>query len=246
MLAMAPGTTLVRLLTDPADGRLIERSIASYRPDADMRRQVRAADVTSRAPGSRIPAARCDLDHEHPFAAGGPTSESNLNCKDRRVHGFKTKGWWRTVMAANRDVAWTTLLGQSETTRAHDYRQYLDARAPLDPDQRQVHPSQRDDHAERLDLAGQALYAALTHRDPHSTLAAPDDALGATDHDPSLGGWVWVSHTNPHGIRRHGPPPDRPTVAEILGIPTDAASPEADTVPDTPWTHRDPDEPPPF
>ena len=203
---MAPSTTLARLLTDPADGRLIERSITSYRPDADMRRQVRAADVTSRAPGSRRPAAWCDLDHEHPWADGGPTSEANLNCKDRRSHGFKTKGWWTTTMAPNRDVSWTTLLGQTETTRSHDYRQYLDARAPSDPAEAGLHPALRTDHDDRLDLAGQALYAALVHRGPHAHLADPDDAHGATVHDPSLGGWIWVSHTNPDGIRRHGSP----------------------------------------
>src|SRR5690606_8700108 len=113
----------------PADGRLIERTIKSYRPDADMRRQVRAADVMSRMPGSRRQAPWCDIDHEHPWAQDGPTSEANLNLKDRRPHSFKTKGWWRTTMAPNRDITWTTLLGQSQTTRAHDYRQYLDQRA---------------------------------------------------------------------------------------------------------------------
>lgn len=219
VLAMQAGTTFVRLLTDPADGRLIERSIATYRPDAEMRRQVRAADLRSRAPGSTRPAVWCDIDHEHPWSEGGPTSETNLNCKDRRTHSFKTKGWWRTTMTPNRDVTWTTLLGQTETTRAHDYRQYLGAAVPADPDQKHVHPSQRSDREDRLDLAGQALYAALVHRDPHALLADPDDAHGATEHDPSLGGWVRVSHTNPDGVRRHGPPPDHPTVTEILGLP---------------------------
>lgn len=251
VLAMQPGTTLARLLTDPADGRLIERSIASYRPDADMRRQVRAADVTSRAPGSRRPAAWCDLDHEHPFAAGGPTSETNLSCKDRRSHTFKTKGWWTTTMAPNRDVSWTTLLGQTETTRAHDYRQYLDAQAPLHPEQDQTHPAERTDHDDRLDLACQALYAALAQRGPH---ADPDDAHGATDHDPTLGGWAWVTHTNPDGVRRHGPPPHQPTVGEVLGIPADEEQERGrredargDDLPSTPWTRRAPDDDtPPF
>src|SRR5690606_25392376 len=31
-LALAPGTTMHRILVDPADGRCIERTIASYRP----------------------------------------------------------------------------------------------------------------------------------------------------------------------------------------------------------------------
>ncbi len=272
VLAMQAGTTLVRLLTDPADGRLVERSITTYRPDADMRRQVRAADLRSRAPGSTRPAIWCDIDHEHPWSEGGPTSETNLSCKDRRPHSFKTKGWWRTTMAPNRDVTWTTLLGQTETTRAHDYRQYLAAAVPADPGQAHLHPSQRTDREDRLDLAGQALYAALVHRDPHALLAAPDDAHGATEHDPSLGGWVRVSHTNPDGVRRHGAPLGHPTVAEVLGMPaddggrptTDGHRPTADGhrpttdgtrasseddvgTADTPWSRRAADdEPPPF
>lgn len=117
VLAMQAGTTLVRLLTDPADGRLVERSVTTYRPDADMRRQVRAADLRSRAPGSTRPAIWCDIDHEHPWTEGGPTSDTNLSCKDRRPHSFKTKGWWRTTLAPNRDVTWTTLAGADRDHR---------------------------------------------------------------------------------------------------------------------------------
>jgi hypothetical protein len=243
------------LLVDPADGRLIERTITSYRPDADMRRQVRAADVTSRAPGSRRPAPWCDLDHEHTFADGGPTSEANLNLKDRTAHRFKTGGWWTSVMAPDRDVTWTTLLGQTRTTRCHDYRQYLDSLAP--PDARQVgtHPAERTDHDDRLDLACQVLYAALVHRGPHAHLADPDDHHGATEHDPTLGGWVRVTHTNPDGHLYHGPPPDHPTVADVLGMtggPDPATGPDPAADPDphrphTPWGPRASDDAtPPF
>ncbi|WP_281964434.1 HNH endonuclease signature motif containing protein [Serinicoccus marinus] len=132
-LALAPGTTLSRLLVDPADGRLIERSISSYRPDAAMRRQVIAADVYSRAPGSRTPATSCELDHETPWGTGGATSETNLTLKDVRSHQFKTARWWTSTLTPRRDLTWQTLLGQVERTRGHDYRQYLPThRTPAD------------------------------------------------------------------------------------------------------------------
>ncbi|WP_299517825.1 hypothetical protein [uncultured Serinicoccus sp.] len=67
-LALMPDTTLSRLLCDPADGRLVERTLTTYRPDADMRRQVLAADVHSRAPGTQHPGTTCELDHVSPWA----------------------------------------------------------------------------------------------------------------------------------------------------------------------------------
>lgn len=66
-LALTPGATLHRLVTDPVDGRCLERSARGYRPDADMRRQIHAADVYSRRPGSRTHAAACELDHVTPW-----------------------------------------------------------------------------------------------------------------------------------------------------------------------------------
>lgn len=67
-LALRPGTTFHRFLTHPADGRLIERSRTTYRPDAIMRTHIQAADLYSRAPGNLIPATGCELDHTNPWA----------------------------------------------------------------------------------------------------------------------------------------------------------------------------------
>ena len=147
-LALTPGTTIHRLLSDPADGRCVERTIRGYHPDADMRRQVIAADVYSRAPGSRVPAASADLDHvtswvhpqslypdlpddaPPPWSTGtGVTAETNLQALDRGTHLLKTAGQWTAAIGTGRDVTWTTLLGQVITTRPHDYRQYLSADA---------------------------------------------------------------------------------------------------------------------
>ncbi|WP_143780820.1 HNH endonuclease signature motif containing protein [Ornithinimicrobium sp. CNJ-824] len=111
-LALAPGTTMHRILVDPADGRCIERTIASYRPDADMRRQIVAADVYGRGPGERTPPPRWQIDHEHEYQDGGPTAETNLNGKGVFFHAVKTARLWSSVMNQRRDLTWTTLLRQ--------------------------------------------------------------------------------------------------------------------------------------
>ncbi|WP_298746169.1 hypothetical protein [uncultured Serinicoccus sp.] len=252
-LALAPGTTLTRLLVDPADGRLIERSITSYRPDAAMRRQVVAADVYSRAPGSRSPALACELDHEQPWGSGGgATSESNLVLKDVRSHQLKTEGWWSSALGPRRDVRWETLLGQVEQTRGHDYRQYLPSRqAPSHPDGPDL-PGPREQPGldlpgdDDLDLACRALYAALAHRGVAALLADADDAEGATDHDPRLSGWITLAHRGQDGRRRSGPPEDCATVASLLRM-TSRTGPDDDAPADALDGSQDqePQSPPP-
>lgn len=114
---------------DPADGRLRERTIATYRPDADMRRQVIAADLYSRTPTGRQPASACELDHVIPWSeepGGGPTSELNLASASKEWHQHKTSRRCHVTINDRRDLTWTTLLASTITTREHDYRQYLD------------------------------------------------------------------------------------------------------------------------
>ncbi|AXH95227.1 hypothetical protein [Ornithinimicrobium avium] len=189
-LALMPGTTLHRLVVDPRDGRLVERTIKGYRPDADMRRQVVAADVYSRAPGAR--ARTGELDHVTPYGwAGGPTSEVNLALLAKRPHRYKTEGTWQVEIGARRDLTFTTLLGQVVRTRVHDYRTYL----------RQVHP---DDLEDRRDLAGQLLQAALADR--------------AGIQGRRRGDGLTTEHTDPDtGQTRPGPRPDQPTIDDLLG-----------------------------
>lgn len=127
-LALTPGTTLSRLLLDPADGRLVERSIASYRPDADMRRQIVAADVTARVPWTTLSAERCELDHVRPWTGdetGGPTCELNIASLPKTPHQMETLRQHTAVINEQRDLTWTTLLAWQCRTRVHDYRQYL-------------------------------------------------------------------------------------------------------------------------
>ncbi|WP_131104363.1 hypothetical protein [Ornithinimicrobium sufpigmenti] len=202
-LVLLPGTTLHRLLTDPADGRLIERTITTYRPDVDMRRQVLAADLYSRAPGSRLTGQALELDHVTPWGTpGGTTTETNLAALHKRPHHEKTLGHWRIHIGTRRDLTFTTLLNQHRTTRVHNYTQYLRTHAP-------------DDLAERRDLASRAIYA---HETQHQrTLYLAGDRTALRDE-----AWVHLTHTDPHtGYTHPGPHPDTPTPQDVLGIPTD-------------------------
>lgn len=200
-LVLLPGTTLHRLLTDPADGRLVERTIATYRPDADMRRQVHAADLYSRAPGSRLSGRALEIDHVIPWGTpGGETTETTLAALDRRTHHAKTVTIVRLEIGARRDCTFTTLLDQQRRTRVHDCNQYL----------RTAHP---DDLDARRDLAGRAIYAneAQQHR---GRLRRHGRA------DPQDHGWVSLTHTDPGtGRTRPGPHPDTPTLGQVLSLP---------------------------
>lgn len=203
-LALLPGTTLHRLVVDPRDGRLVERTIQTYRPDTDMRRQVVAADLYSRAPGSRLGAHTGELDHVTPYGwAGGPTSETNLALLAKRPHQFKTDGAWRMTIDDRRDLTITTVLGQVVTTRVHDYRTYLRTRHPEDLDARR-------------DLANKLVYAALAAR-PGSRRDVTGQGDGTT-----------VDWTARNGATYEGPSPSDPTLDDLLDGPEPTTGREAD------------------
>jgi Domain of unknown function (DUF222) len=66
-----------------------------YTPSAKLADFVRCRDLTCRAPGCDRPATRCDLDHTVPYAKGGATHASNIECLCRFHHLLKTFWGWR-------------------------------------------------------------------------------------------------------------------------------------------------------
>ncbi|MFC6422804.1 HNH endonuclease signature motif containing protein [Ornithinimicrobium tianjinense] len=222
--ALAPGTTLSRILFDHADGRCIERSVARYRPDAAMREQIIAADVLSRGPGAAAPARDSQLDHVRPYGSGGATAEGNLQALDTATHHAKTAGDWDAVINGRRDVTWTTFWQRVYRTRAHDYRQYLtsgipaQARSTDDPDGPELTPLGPGD---RRHLASLLTYAALTARQRGERLEAPDDD---PDSDTSyLTGphpVIWLRHTRLRdGAKISGSHPATPSPEDIVATP---------------------------
>jgi Domain of unknown function (DUF222)/HNH endonuclease len=99
-------------------GQVIAEGPLRYRPSPALATAVRARDTTCQAPGCRQPAGRCDLDHIHPFAAGGPTSLENLCCLCRRHHRAKHEGGYRIRRGAL-GIEWLTSRGAHYTVLHH-------------------------------------------------------------------------------------------------------------------------------
>jgi hypothetical protein len=81
------------------------------RPTAEMAAVVRARNRTCVAPGCRVPASLCDLDHAVDWARGGATDESNLDPKCRLHHRFKHESGAKVATLAPGVVAWQTPRG---------------------------------------------------------------------------------------------------------------------------------------
>lgn len=101
-LAMDPDSIWRRLLTDPTTGIAAHLDTKNYRPPPAMADFVRSRDLTCAAPGCRVPATRCDLDHvipydhAHPDGRGGAgrTRADTLRPCCRRHHRLKTLTRW--------------------------------------------------------------------------------------------------------------------------------------------------------
>jgi hypothetical protein len=95
-LATAPGSQLRRLFVD-ATGKLLYVEPTRYRLTASLSRHIEALYRTCTFPGCGVVAQRCDLDHKHPFGAGGHSCEENVHPACRRHHNEKTAGKWRVT-----------------------------------------------------------------------------------------------------------------------------------------------------
>jgi hypothetical protein len=61
--------------------------------------------------GCRAPATRSDLDHNRPWAKGGPTTAANLGPLCPRHHTAKDQGGWRLEQIRPGHYGWTSPLG---------------------------------------------------------------------------------------------------------------------------------------
>jgi hypothetical protein len=87
-----------------------------YVPSKALADFVRCRDLTCRWPGCDQPAINCDLDHSIPYAHGGPTHASNLNCKCRTHHLVKTFWGWREQQLPDGTMIFTSPSGHTYVT----------------------------------------------------------------------------------------------------------------------------------
>ncbi len=103
-----------RLFLDPG-GMVVQTD--TYSPTDGMKRFLRARDQHCRFPGCRVPAARCDIDHNHDDARGGATRTDNLSHFCRGHHALKhpelrDDDRWTAHIAPDGSVVWRSPLGR--------------------------------------------------------------------------------------------------------------------------------------
>lgn len=100
-----------RLLTHPVTGTVL--AVDSYRVPPAMRRYLQARDQHCRFPGCRVPAIRCEIDHTHDHALGGPTDHCNLGHLCQRHHSMKQFTAWRVRQLPGGVLHWTSPTGRT-------------------------------------------------------------------------------------------------------------------------------------
>lgn len=100
-----------RLFTHPVTGTVL--SVDSYRVPLAMRRYLQARDQHCRFPGCRVPAIRCEIDHTHDHALGGPTDHRNLGHLCQRHHSMKQFTAWRVRQLPGGVLHWTSPTGRT-------------------------------------------------------------------------------------------------------------------------------------
>ncbi|MCV7378310.1 hypothetical protein BST11_20360 [Mycobacterium alsense] len=87
-----------------------------YVPSKALADFVRCRDLTCRWPGCDQPAARCEIDHTIPHAAGGPTHAGNLKCLCTTHHLVKTFWGWTEKQLPDGTLIFTSPSGQTYVT----------------------------------------------------------------------------------------------------------------------------------
>lgn len=124
-------TGWTRLFLDPT-GLVTETD--TYTPTEPMRRFLRARDQHCRFPGCRLPIHRCETDHTHDWALGGPTRTDNLAHLCLTHHALKhpdipDEFRWTARQLPDWTLEWTNPTGRTH----HDRPPRRVMFAPSDP-----------------------------------------------------------------------------------------------------------------
>ena len=112
------GTTTVwdRVMYDPVTAVVL--TVDRYQPTPAQRRFLEARDRHCRFPGCRMPARRCQVDHNHEHRVGGKTTLCNLACFCVRHHTMKTETDWTVHQLPGGDLQWSSPSGRTYLERA--------------------------------------------------------------------------------------------------------------------------------
>jgi hypothetical protein len=102
-------------------GELISHGITRRRPTAPDAAFIKARDRTCRAPGCRMPARHCDIDHTDDWASSKDSRRCNLACLCKKHHLFKHLTGSDLIQITPGVLGWTTPLGQRHVTRPEPY-----------------------------------------------------------------------------------------------------------------------------
>lgn len=122
--AMTAGSVWRRLVVDPLDGHLVEKSSHSYRPSKSVNEQITARDGICRFPGCQRPAMQAQSDHAIAWTPDSDvplTGRWNLEKLCEFHHDAKTRALWVAIMSADGEVRWTSPTGRKYTTKPQNW-----------------------------------------------------------------------------------------------------------------------------
>ncbi len=119
--ALADTTALPwdRVITHPVTGEVLRTD--TYHRTAAIDRHLRARDRHCRWPGCTAPAVRCEVDHTHDWALGGPTDAENLAHLCQRHHTQKQFTRWKVRQLPGGVLEWTSPTGRIYTDEPLPY-----------------------------------------------------------------------------------------------------------------------------
>ncbi|WP_278103530.1 DUF222 domain-containing protein [Microbacterium proteolyticum] len=108
-----------RVITHPVTGAVLRTD--TYHRTTAINRHLRARDRHCRWPGCAAPAIRCEVDHTHDHALGGPTDVSNLAHLCQRHHTQKQFTRWKVRQLPAGILEWTSPTGRVYTDHPLPY-----------------------------------------------------------------------------------------------------------------------------
>ncbi|WP_264632356.1 HNH endonuclease signature motif containing protein, partial [Microbacterium hydrothermale] len=136
-LTEATTTPWDRVITHPVTGAVLHTD--TYHRTTAIDRHLRARDRHCRWPGCTTPAIRCEIDHTHDHALGGPTDTTNLAALCQRHHTQKHHTRWAVRQHPGGVLHWTSPTGRTYTDEPLPYSPAIhflpDDPPPPDPHQ---------------------------------------------------------------------------------------------------------------